>query len=478
MKPVNEICELLLRLKEESNTHNENIENFFVQGYSSEPIVELFNEILSLIKGETGRFFRLNIDDELIDPEDFDNVTELWAEYELTFYKKRYIQEVCSGAGDVDEILYLSLDVFMSENNGLGLSSPLLAGVISNSVNTRIHIYGSSVFFGGPKLAVIPTNFDIPRSDWLSGSLLPSNEVISKQLHIISGEQIIVNPQRFELTWGDIDNDLAIPFRNAYAQHLLLSLCTNYYSLEKVQLKGVKHTEASLNPSDLGVDSELLTQLSECIKWCYSIEDPSTPLQLLIDRLSLELTSSNLMDIRPITFEHALDQAKSNYRFVIAKRSDDYRKELKDVFTDIQLVTDKFSNKAFSLASELLKSLLAIGFVFTVGSVSKAVVHGGLLSSNEGQVLFKLASAYLVVSFFFGWLNASADLKISESALKSWSKKLNSHISFKEVEDLIKDQIFWSKWFYRATLFVVTLLQFSIVILMYYAAHSMRLLGI
>jgi hypothetical protein len=411
MKPVNEICELLLKLQERSDTHTENIENFFAQGYSSAPIVELFNEILSLIKGDAERFFRLNIDGELIDLEVFDNNAELWAEYELTFYKKRYIQEVCSGAGDVDEILYLSVDVFLGDNNGLGLNSPLLASVISSSVNTRIHVYGLSVSFGGPRLAVIPTNFETPRGDWLSGSSLPSNEVISKQLHIISSDQIIVNPQRFELTWGDIDSDLAIPFRNAYAQHLLLSLCTNYYSLEKVQLKGVKHTEACIAPSDLGVDSKLLTQLSECIAWCYSIEDPSTPLQLLIDRLSLELTTSNLMDISPITFRHALDQARSNYRFVIAKRSDDYRKELKDVFTDIQLVTNKFSSKAFSLASELLKSLLAIGFVFTVGSVSKAVVNGGLLTSNEGQVLFKLASAYLIVSFFFGWLNASADLK-------------------------------------------------------------------
>ena len=480
MKPVNEICELLLKLKEESTTCNENIENFFAKGYSSGSTVELFNEIFSFIRADIGRFFRLCIDDELIDSdtdtETLVNDSDSWAEYELTFYKKKYIQEVCSGAGDIDEILYLSVDVFLGEHSGLGLSSPLLAGAILNSVYTRIHIYGSEASFGGPKLAVIPTSSVIRSNDWLSGSKLPTNDAISKQLHIITGEKIIVDPQKFELTWGGIDSDLAKPFRNAYAQHLLLSLCTNYYSIEKVQLKGVKHIEAHLQQSDLGVDSVLLSRLSECIKWCYGIEDPSTPIQLLIDRLSLELTSSNLMDIGPTAFEHALNQAKSNYRFVIAKRSDDYRKELKEVFTDIQLVTDKFSSKAFSLASELLKSLLAIGFVFTVGSVSKAAVNGGLLSSSEGQVLFKLASAYLVVNFFFGWLNASADLKISETALKRWSKKLNSHISFKEVEDLINEQIYWSKLFYRATLLVVTSLQFSIAILMYYSVASMRLL--
>ena len=184
------------------------------------------------------------------------------------------------------------------------------------------------------------------------------------------------------------------------------------------------------------------------------------------------------MELHSRTLEYALEQAKSNYRFVIAKRSDDYRKELKEIYTDVQAVTDKFADKALLLASELLKSLLTIGFIFTVGTVSKAVVNNQLLHSPEGQLLFKVVAIFLIFSFFIRWLNASADLKISECALKSWSGKLHSHISREDVNKLINSRIFWSKIFYWSSLAVVTTVQVSIAYIAFFSENTLMLLNL
>lgn len=483
MISVKSLCQYLNELARHSEKKVESLDSFFIEGEFCAPIEELIKKI-SLLSGYDGfnSYFHLYLDNERVC---LSSVTEYVendphiAQFKFTLDKKLFIQSLYSGSGDVDEILFTSLDAFHGDSNGLGLATPLIAGVINQSTNTRIHVYGLNAAFGGPKLAIVPVDSEDHYDSWLSGSGLPDTESLLKQVHLVTNKNIVVNPRKFELTWGELDNKGAKPFKQAYAQHLLISLCTHFYSVDKVQLKGVKHIDASISVSErTTIDLLWLKTLTECVKWCYSVEDPETPLQLLVDRLSLEYSNGSLFDLTTETLCHALDQARSNYRFVIAKRSDDYRKELKDIYSDIQTVTDKFSDKALVLASELLKTLLTIGFIFTVGTVSKAIVHGQLLHTSEGLILFKAISIYLVASFFIRWLSASADLKISEKALKSWSSKLHSHISTKEVSQLIDDQTHWSRVFYFCTLAFVSSVQLSVAIAIFYAESTLNLLGL
>jgi hypothetical protein len=116
--------------------------------------------------------------------------------------------------------------------------------------------------------------------------------------------------------------------------------------------------------------------------------------------------------------------------------------------------------------------------MFTVGTISKAIVNNKLLHSPEGQLLFKVVGVFLVFSFFIRWLNASADLKISEKALRSWSSKLRSHISNDDVDKLIKEQTSWSKWFYRFSLAIVTAIQLSVAYAAYHSANTLLILGL
>lgn len=482
MISVKELCQHLSELAKTADTVNENINSFYVQGDFSNNVKSIIKEIVCLSdSNEYQQWFTLNIDGQLVPFSEFDDYFELnqhSAEFELTVQKKELIQCLYSGSGDVDEILYTSVEAFQNGQNGLGLKKPLLEGTINNSSNTRIHVFGLEHAFGGPKLSVIPLESNEHHADWLSGSKLPASEVIHKQVHVVSNENIVINPQAFELSWGAVESEYAGLFRLAYAKHLLVALCTNYYSDEKVELKGVKHIQANIVSDSLTIEADMVSALAECIKWCYDKENPDVPIQLFIDRLSLECASESLLQLTGKMLRQSLEQAKNNYRFVIAKRSDEYRKELKDIYSDIQTVTDKFADKTLSLASELLKSLLTIGFMFTVGTISKAIVNNKLLHSPEGQLLFKVVGIFLVFSFFIHWLNASADLKISEKALRSWSDKLHSHISNDDVNKLIKEQTTWSKWFYRFSLAIVTAIQLSVAYAAYHSADTLLILGL
>ncbi|RIV96933.1 hypothetical protein, partial [Vibrio harveyi] len=195
--------------------------------------------------------------------------------------------------------------------------------------------------------------------NWLKGSELPSSEILLKQVHLISTERVNLDPSNFELSWGDLSQETADPFKRAYAQQLLVSLSSNYYDLDKVQYKGVKHIDAKISPEpNTQISKAWLDTVSESVKWIYSVVDPSVPLQLFVDRLSLEYKKgSSLLNIESSSFSNCLEQARNNYKFVIAKRSDDYRKELKEIYSDIKTVTDKYMAKSAALTSEFLKSL-------------------------------------------------------------------------------------------------------------------------
>jgi len=483
MISVNSLCQYLNELTSHSEKKVESLESFFVEGEFSAPVEKLIKDISLLSECDAyNSYFHLLLDGERVALSDFSEHVEkdpYIAQFKFTLDKKSLVQSLYSGGGDVDEILFTSLSAFSGDSNGLGLTDPLIEGVINKQTNTRIHVYGLSAAFGGSKLAIVPVDSESHDNSWLSGSTLPGTDSLLKQIHLVTSEKIVINPRKFELTWGQIDNKEAKPFKQAYAQHLLVSLCSYFYSVDKVQLKGIKHIDTSIRINEhISLELKWLEALSECVIWCYSAEVPEVPLQLLIDRLSLEYSNGSLFNLTSETLSHALEQAKSNYRFVIAKRSDDYRKELKEIYSDIQIVTDKFADKALVLASELLKTFLAIGFIFTIGTVSKAIVSQQLLHSHEGLLLFKAISVYLVASFFIRWLNASADLKISDKALKSWSSKLHSHIPTKEVNQIINDQTCWSKAFYLCSLAFVAAVQLSVATAAFYAEVTLRWLGL
>lgn len=483
MLSINKLCKILSEF-DSSLQRGESCDSFFLEGIVGDSF-EILNTLAAFVVDvDTGisNHITLLVDDERVSIDEFQDFfahNPYAGEFQITVDTKALIQEVCSGSGDVDEYLFTSVEAFDNNLESLGLLNPLIEGGINKSSNTRIHVYGLVKGFGGPKLAVVPTENTSYGDSWLQGSNLPSAEVLLKQVHLVTSKKINLEPKNFELSWGDFNQKAAKRFKHAFAQHLLVALSSNYYSVNKVQFKGVKHIEADISSlPELDVSEEWLKTLSDSVKWGYGVEDPSVPLQLFVDRLSLEYSDGSLLAISNSAFANCLEQAQNNYKFVIAKRSEDYRKELKDIYSDIKTVTDKFMDKSAALSSELLKSLLTIGFVFTVGTISKAIVNEKLLHSQEGLLLFKIIGVYLITSFFVRWLNASAELKIAFKALYSWSKKLHSHISTDEVNNLIAQQTKWSRAFYLASLAIVAYIQCALGLAAFYAEGVLWYLGV
>ncbi|NVH47349.1 hypothetical protein [Photobacterium damselae] len=483
MRYIKDLCEKISSFSS-SVQKCESLEELYLEGELKDEmnVLKSLEDFLDDGSTHLESYITLLIDDEsvsLSNFSDFISDNRYAVEFNLTIDTKRLIQSLSSGSNDIDEYLFTSVQALEKSISALGLSKPCHVNKINNQTHTRLHVFGLEEAFGGPRLAIVPVGYESVNDGWLKDTSLPSTEEILKQVHIVSSDNICISPRNYQLSWGNIGQPLADSFKRAYAQQLWASLSSIYYSDDKLQLKGVKHIEASIkvDPSS-EITEEYLQTLHDSVVWCYGVEDPSIPVQLFVDRLSLEYKDKSLLTFNVDLIRFCLEQAKNNYKFVIAKRSDEYRKELKTIYTDIKSVTDKFIEKSASLSSEMLKSLMAIAFIFTAGTVSKAIVNGNLLHSKEGYLLFKIISIYLIVSFFIRWLNASIEIKIALGSLSCWSKTLHNYISQKEVDDLIKSQIKLPKLCYLVSLGLVTVVQFYIALAAFYIEGTLWFLNL
>jgi hypothetical protein len=483
MSLTSSVCEILNKISISSISINETTDSIYLSGSFDDNEYECIETLFSLFLPERAYdVITLMLDETRVQAEDYNAYTDknqYLTSYELTFNKSLFIQKEFSGSGDVLEVLFLNASGFSSCSESLGLNSVFEESIVNNDKPVRIHVFGFDAAFGGNKFQVIPVDNTKENSSWSRTSNLPSSDRIMKQVHILSGYRIKLSPANFEINWGDMDSEYSIPFKNAYIKHLLVCLSSSFYSESKVQYKGIKHFDANISiPNDKVYSRKWISTLEECVEWCYSNDNPETPIQLLVDRLSLEDKKESIHLIKNKILESSLNQAKSNFSFVIASRNDEYRKELKDVYSDIQNVTDKYSKKSSDLSSELLKTLLTIGFVFTVGAFSKAIVSKDILYTTESEFLFKLIAVYLIFSLSVNWLSSSFDLKATEGSLRNWSKKLHNHISQSEVKNVIDKQVSGPKWFYRITLMVIVTVQLSIAYLAYFSTETFKLAGL
>ncbi|WP_236523831.1 hypothetical protein, partial [Pseudomonas syringae] len=63
-------------------------------------------------------------------------------------------------------------------------------------------------------IAIVPTNkFDqVLPVEWMMSTKLPNLEKLLKSVHFVTGNAMMVSPERFFFNWGDIDNAIAVYF--------------------------------------------------------------------------------------------------------------------------------------------------------------------------------------------------------------------------------------------------------------------------
>jgi hypothetical protein len=448
---LNYICNLLTKLASEDVCFKEYVDTCVVKGGWSESIASSINHLLS-VHQNTSLTGCINIeldDDELtldqyISDKENDHISP--EKFKLTFHKNVLCKVLASEPLPLAEvILFTSVEQFKKHSvDSLGLTNPFEHSRINCNESIVIWVYGLAPkqAFGGCKIAVLPCEQLPTNEHWLSSEKLPYDERLKKEIYVVSQEKISISPSNFELSWGEYGDALAKPFRIAFAQVLIACTAQHFFCIDKVTLHGIKLIQASIKADNLDIDISALDVIKKAIDWCYSDNDSETKLQLLTDRISLDLSQDGNLYRHSINhMGDAFEQAKTKYAFVIAERNNDYRKELKEVYDDIRSFSSEYGDKARSLSDGLMKDMLSIAFIFTVGSVAKAIVYKDLLKSQEAHMFFIVIAIYLAISFLSRCCIASSSLSQSKDLLMNWSAKLRTHIPKNEIDSLIKSSL-------------------------------------
>lgn len=445
---IENACNIIAFIQKKADiTNSENIKNLFLNGGIIDVSVkDSLSKLISLVDNELYRSsFILKLDGckvDLTEPtydSEIKNSTAL--EWELTIKKDELLKLFDFPSTTISEFLFFSVDKFKSfTGQGLGLSNPLILGELNTDKPVRIHVYELPVSFGGSRLAVVPVGQAEGKSSFLQPSPLPKEENLKKAIHIVSTESVVIRPSSFELTWGDIEHELAKPFLKAFIQVLYACIASQIFSLKKVVLNGVKQIELSIDGQDFEPSSvnKLQAQaLSKLVSWCFAEDDFDTRRLLIADRLSLECKGgTSLLSLTERIITEAFEQAKSKYRYVISERNDDYRKELKDVYEDIKSFSDDYATRSINLTKGLIADLLSIAFVFSMGVFAKATVYNDLLKSGEANILFKAIAIYLLCSFSMRYWHVKIALTQNNKLFEEWSGKLHNHIALDEVRSI------------------------------------------
>lgn len=266
---------------------------------------------------------------------------------------------------------------------------------------------------------------------------LPEHDKILEVTHFISNEDLMISPRNYLLTNGELNNSIAKEFFKKSIQTLAACLIHEYYSDNKVILKGIKRTETTLNIDDLK-DSEISTKflfdLSEAVVWVYD-EKTETRLKLLIDRITLDFNSSESF-IKNL-YNHlskALKQAKEQYNFVILERKDQYLKEVRELLKDLKSQSDLYATKLRSILSNWLRDVLAAFASICLTVLSKR----GDFSLKDYNVnldyILKFLALYYFVSVVIQAIVDWRDVVISRRELRYWKDVTRMYMPLDEFD--------------------------------------------
>jgi len=341
---------------------------------------------------------------------------------------------------EIDVFLFSSVVALNDSLVQLGITNPLFNSAINKRKATKILVHGLKHNFGGPYLAVLSTSGSPDLNVYLRGSSLPDADTVRKEVNTMSNFPIDIVPQFFEISWGSINSAEARPFRIAYAKQMICCMAQYVYSEEKIQMKGLKSLECSIaDDGSQDINANTLDTLKKCVIWCFESNDAASRIQLIVDRVSIDCTNGGKIinacsSIIPLAF----DQAKEKYKFVISKRSDDYRKEMKELYNDIKLLINAYADKSSSLSDGLVKDVLSISFIVTVGAFAKAISQAEVLQTLQAETFFFATGVFLLLSMVIKRVHALMYLRDLSHNLTDWAESHSTHVSQQELETKIE----------------------------------------
>lgn len=436
-----------------AHDRDDSFESLIVSGDKDVDVLVLAIKLMeqsSLLGVEDSLSF--SIDDEIVlanEIEDYIKEKYSFRCWKLVVSKAIISEKVIEGEGGVSIVLFFDEKAYLGWITGL---DPLKVknNVFACSSSVLVLAPGLKKSFGGSRLAVIPLEDKSLPIKWPSDDTLPSEGVIREHVHIVPSEPIRLCPRAFALSWGDMSNVSAKPFRTALALSLSSSLADVIYGAHCIVLKGFRHLELNLfAESDKEISSDFINLLQDALVWVYE-ERVDTRKKLLVDRLCLEsINEDSFLSLLITNLDNALKQSKDQYRFVVLDRKDEYAKELRELLKDLRGQADLYAEKVRGLIAGLLRDSLA-AFVFIALSLSSRLgADVGVLVSDIGLIFFKALGVYFIMSGALQITSSVIDLRLADRELAKWSEVTKEYISKVELDRRIKSDlsdrkaIFW-----------------------------------
>jgi hypothetical protein len=257
---------------------------------------------------------------------------------------------------------------------------------------------------------------------------IPNDITIKKSVHIMSGEAISFNLQKYYFNIQEPLNDLTQILLIKYTEILLSTLVQVFYSKNKVTIKGLRYFDLDIN-NNLIPDIKTTKLLEKSVEWAYA-ENTDTRIQLLVDRLSFyENKQTSFMEMIINYLPEVFEEAKSRYKFVITEKSEEYTKDLRDLLKDTKDKTDKYSEKTRNIISSLLRDTLGSIFFLGLTVYARFSNKDNFLLSNEAQFIFILLGFYFLLSMIFQAIFNFWDIWLSQTEANKWSESSMDYIT-------------------------------------------------
>lgn len=309
---------------------------------------------------------------------------------------------------------------------------------------TIIAIAGLTTPFGGPQLTICDLSLPPSKLSTERKPQLPDSRQIHGLIHTIADQVLKVNPRQFELSWGEIDCELAQPIQRLFAAQLAACLAQDVFVKDKnlyAILRGTKRLELPLLPGkSIIINSDKINQLANAVAWVYE-ERAETRHRLLSDRLSIDIDlNSSLLEGLFDNISEALKQAKERYGFVVMERKDAYYKELRDLLKDLRVQADLYATKVRDLVSSLFRDTLAVLVLIGFTLLPKINVTNLTATpfSKEVEIFFRILAGYFIVSFTLQAVSNTRDLSLSWQESNHWLTLIRDYTSPQELEDNFK----------------------------------------
>jgi adenylate kinase family enzyme len=275
-------------------------------------------------------------------------------------------------------------------------------------------------------------------------SALPDKAKIHATIHLITTNDFIVDPSVFVLLKISGDVIVLDSLVKKSIQALSACLVNEFYSIQKIVLKGIKRTESSLIVENLPGNANLFEfqiEILNIVLWVYE-ERIETRLKLFLDRITLDFEKDKSFVLNMfVNIKLATLQAKDQYNFVIKERLDQYYKESRELLKDLKTQSDLYSSKLRSVLSNWLRDVLA-AFASVLFTLYRKNEEKSIFEySKTLDFVLKALACYYILSICIQMIVDFKDSTLSMKELEYWRDTIRMHLSKEEFDKHIKDSL-------------------------------------